>query len=60
MTTASAAYTVQETASLLSIPISTLYRRLQQGQAKELKPIRLGSTTRFPKTHIDNLLGVTA
>ena len=55
-----AVYTVREVAALLNIPESTLYRRIQDGRAKQLKPISLGSTTRFPKAHIDNLLGVTA
>lgn len=50
-------YTVSETAGILDIPESTLYQRAREGRCKELHPVRVGTSTRFPKAHIDRLAG---
>lgn len=54
----SATYSVPETAALLGFATSTLYQQVREGRADHLKPIRLGTKTRFPKSHIDRLAGI--
>lgn len=49
-------YTVPEVAELLGIKLSTLYQQVREGRAGHLRPIRVGTVTRFPRTHIDRLL----
>lgn len=52
----SGTYSVVETAALLGFKRSTLYDNIKSGRADDLRPIRVGNTTRFPKAHIDRLL----
>ena len=49
-------YTVTEVADLLGVARSTLYEQVARGRADDLRPIRVGRTTRFPRAHIDRLL----
>ena len=49
-------YTARETADLLGIGHTTLCRHVRTGGADRLKPIVVGNTIRFPRTHIDALL----
>lgn len=47
-------YTVSESALILGIPESTLYRQLRDGKAEHLRPIRVG-VWRLPRRIIDAL-----
>ena len=49
-------YTVREVARLLGIAPSTLYDRAKKNQDKQLRPIRVGTTTRYPRAVIDRLV----
>lgn len=49
-------YTAAEVAEMLGIGHSTLCRHVRDGNAQHLHPIRVGTTIRFPRTHIDQLL----
>lgn len=53
-------YSVRETAALLGIGKTTLYEHTKNGTVPHLNPIRVGTTTRFPKDTIDALLGGAA
>lgn len=48
-------YSAAETAAILGIGKSTLHDHVRAGTADHLHPIRVGTTTRFPKATIDAL-----
>ena len=48
-------YTVAETAQILGIGTSTLHEHVRKGTADHLHPVRVGKTTRFPKSTIDKI-----
>lgn len=53
------AYNVQDTAAMLAIPASTLYRALKNGTVdKNLRPIKVGNIWRFPAAAVHTALGV--
>lgn len=54
----SRAYTVSEVSDISGIPKTTLYQQAREGRCPELRPIRCGSRTVFPRSHIDKLFGI--
>nr|DAP66111.1 MAG TPA: helix-turn-helix domain protein [Caudoviricetes sp.] len=54
------AYTVAEVSEISGIPKQTLYGQVREGRCPELRPVRCGTRTVFPKAHIDRLFGVEA
>lgn len=54
------AYNVQETADMLGMSPSTIYRALKAGTVDpQLRPFKVGNVWRFPVTAINQVLGVT-
>ena len=53
--TGSRTYTLREVATILGVPYSTLAEQARTGRADHLRPIRVGTRTVFPRTHIDHL-----
>lgn len=52
------AYTVAEVSAITGISKSTLYEQAREGRCPELKPIRSGNRTVFPRHHINQLFGI--
>lgn len=52
------AYTVAEVSAITGISKSTLYEQAREGRCPELKPIRAGNRTVFPRHHINGLFGI--
>lgn len=52
------AYTVAEVSEISGIPKQTLYGQIREGRCPELRPVRCGTRTVFPKAHIDKLFGI--
>lgn len=52
------AYTLAEVSAITGIPKSTLYEQAREGRCPELKPIRAGQRTIFPRHHINHLFGI--
>lgn len=52
------AYTLAEVSAITGIPKSTLYDQVREGRCPDLKPIRSGNRTIFPRHHINRLFGI--
>ena len=52
------AYTLADVSAITGIPKSTLYEQAREGRCPELKPIRAGNRTIFPRHHINQLFGI--
>lgn len=48
-------YSAAETAAILGMSKSTICKWVREGEADQLKPIKLGEALRFPRVVIDAL-----